>query len=66
MRPTTFVEESNLRVQLSTLRKALGDGRSGTRFIINVVGRGYMFVGEAERISTDRRVDSLPDSATVT
>jgi DNA-binding winged helix-turn-helix (wHTH) protein len=39
--PATFVEESNLRVQLSTLRRALGDGRSGRRFIVNVTGRGY-------------------------
>ena len=47
--PTTCVEESNLRVQLSALRRALGDGCSGARFIVNVAGRGYMFVGEAER-----------------
>jgi DNA-binding winged helix-turn-helix (wHTH) protein len=51
--PTTCVEESNLRVQLSALRKALGDGRSGTRFIVNVVGRGYTFVGEANETSED-------------
>jgi DNA-binding winged helix-turn-helix (wHTH) protein len=49
--PTVFVEESNLRVQLSALRKALGDGRYGARFIINVPGRGYTFVAEAERTS---------------
>jgi DNA-binding winged helix-turn-helix (wHTH) protein len=51
--PTTCVEESNLRVQLSALRRALGDGRSGTRFIVNVVGRGYTFVGEANETSGD-------------
>jgi DNA-binding winged helix-turn-helix (wHTH) protein len=49
--PTVFVEESNLRVQLSALRKALGDGRCGARFIINVPGRGYTFVAQAERRS---------------
>lgn len=49
--PTVFVEESNLRVQLSALRKALGDGRCGARFIINIPGRGYTFVAEAERTS---------------
>jgi DNA-binding winged helix-turn-helix (wHTH) protein len=49
--PTVFVEESNLRVQLSALRKALGDGRCGARFIINIPGRGYTFVAETERTS---------------
>lgn len=62
--PTTCVEESNLRVQLSALRRALGDGRSGERFIVNVAGRGYMFVAEAERTWGDRSVQSIPNSAT--
>jgi DNA-binding winged helix-turn-helix (wHTH) protein len=62
--PTTFVEESNLRFQIFALRKALGDGRSGTRFILNVAGRGYMFVGEAKRTSGCRSVGSIPNSAT--
>jgi DNA-binding winged helix-turn-helix (wHTH) protein len=56
--PTRCVEESNLRVQLSTLRKALGDGRSRARFIVNVTGLGYSFVAEAERISGGRRMVS--------
>jgi DNA-binding winged helix-turn-helix (wHTH) protein len=46
--PTTVVEESNLRVQLSALRKVLGDDRSGTRFILSVPGRGYMFVADGD------------------
>jgi DNA-binding winged helix-turn-helix (wHTH) protein len=62
--PTTCVEESNLRVQLSALRRALGDGRSGTRFILNVAGRGYLFVGEVERTWVGRSVESIPLSAT--
>ncbi|WP_236247438.1 ATP-binding protein [Pseudomonas tohonis] len=42
--PTTVVEESNLRVHIAALRRALGDGRDGRRFIANVPQRGYSFV----------------------
>jgi DNA-binding winged helix-turn-helix (wHTH) protein len=41
---TTFVEEASLRVHIGALRKALGDGRAGNRFIANIPGRGYAFV----------------------
>src|SRR6266853_5398286 len=42
--PQTFVEESNLKIQVSALRRALGDGHAGRRFIVTVPGRGYNFV----------------------
>src|SRR5712675_778643 len=42
--PQTFVEESNLKVQVSALRRALGDGHAGNRYIVTVPGRGYNFV----------------------
>ncbi len=42
--PNTFVEPSNLTVHIATLRRALGDGRDGNRFIVNIPGRGYQFV----------------------
>jgi DNA-binding winged helix-turn-helix (wHTH) protein len=42
--PDTTVDEASLRVHIAALRKALGDGRSGSRFIANVQGRGYVFV----------------------
>jgi len=38
------VDEASLRVHVANLRKALGDGRGGLRYITNVVGRGYCFV----------------------
>ncbi|TQF27991.1 ATPase [Bradyrhizobium sp. UNPF46] len=38
------VEEINLRVNVAELRKALGDGKDGTRYITNIPGRGYCFV----------------------
>lgn len=42
--PRRTVEENNLTVHMSALRRALGDGRKGARFIQTVPGRGYRFV----------------------
>jgi predicted ATPase/DNA-binding winged helix-turn-helix (wHTH) protein len=42
--PDVTVEEANLRVQIASLRKALGDEREGARYIVTVPGRGYCFV----------------------
>lgn len=39
------VEEGSIRVHVAAIRKALGDGRSGNRYIANVKGRGYSFIG---------------------
>jgi DNA-binding winged helix-turn-helix (wHTH) protein len=43
--PKLFVDPSNLTVHMSALRRALRDGRDGRRFIVNIRGRGYCFVG---------------------
>src|SRR6516165_4593521 len=43
--PNVFVEPANLTVHISALRRMLRDGRDGNRFIINIPGRGYSFVG---------------------
>jgi len=42
--PDLVVDEGNLRYHVSALRKALGERRSGTRYVTNVPGRGYCFV----------------------
>src|SRR5271154_7046915 len=39
------VEEGSLLVQMAAIRKALGDGQFGNRYVANVKGRGYSFVG---------------------
>ena len=39
------VVESNLRVPVALVRKALRDGQSGARYLMSVLGRGYRFVG---------------------
>ncbi len=51
--PNTFVDEANLRVHVAALRKALGDGQEGARYIINTSGRGYSFVAPVKRIKAD-------------
>jgi DNA-binding winged helix-turn-helix (wHTH) protein len=40
----SLIEESNLRVHITALRRVLGDGRNGARYIVNDSGRGYSFV----------------------
>ena len=43
--PNAVVEEGSLRVHIAAIRKALGDGKFGNRYIANIQGRGYSFVG---------------------
>ena len=52
--PNTFVDENTLRVHMSGLRRALGDGQPGRRYLANVPGRGYRFVAPVD-ISADTR-----------
>ena len=47
--PDTIVDEAALRVHVAALRKALGDGRAGKRYIVNNPGRGYTFVAPVMR-----------------
>jgi predicted ATPase/DNA-binding winged helix-turn-helix (wHTH) protein len=42
--PKSVVEDINLRVHMAALRKALGDGQAGQRYIVTVAQRGYSFV----------------------
>ena len=43
--PNTIVEETNLRVHIKTLRSVLGDSEAAGRYLLNVPGRGYSFIG---------------------
>src|SRR6267142_6154204 len=52
--PDVIVEEVNLRVHVANLRKALGDGRDGARYVANVPGRGYCFVAPVIRSASRR------------
>src|SRR6267378_7529133 len=44
--PDTAVEENNITVAISSLRKALGETPANPRWIVTIPGRGYSFVGE--------------------
>ncbi|MEP6925176.1 MAG: winged helix-turn-helix domain-containing protein, partial [Pyrinomonadaceae bacterium] len=48
-----IVEESNLTVHISQIRKALGETKNNPRFIETVPGYGYRFVGEVHNSEED-------------
>lgn len=50
--PDVSVDDANLRVHVAALRKVLGDGQAGARYIINVMGRGYCFVAPVTEENT--------------
>jgi predicted ATPase/DNA-binding winged helix-turn-helix (wHTH) protein len=65
--PDVTVEEGSLRVHLSALRKALGDGQFGNKYIANIQGHGYSFIAPVTRLPGDRdksgasaRLSNLP------
>jgi len=47
--PTTCVEDTNLKVNVAGLRRALEDDSCLPRFIATVVGRGYRFIAPVRR-----------------
>ncbi len=48
--PDTFVEETNLKVYVSTLRKVLSDGSEGATFIETLPKRGYRFAAPVTKV----------------
>src|SRR5215472_5042429 len=48
--PDTFVEEVTLASNISELRKTLGEGMDGQKYIQTVPKSGYRFVAEVEMI----------------
>src|SRR5215469_7084122 len=53
--PNTFVEEVNLAVNISALRKAFGEGPQDGRYIATIPGSGYRFVAEVRKTPTKNR-----------
>jgi DNA-binding winged helix-turn-helix (wHTH) protein len=51
--PDGFVDEANLPQQISTIRKALGEKPTQSRYIITVPGSGYRFGGEVREWSDE-------------
>jgi DNA-binding winged helix-turn-helix (wHTH) protein/TolB-like protein/tetratricopeptide (TPR) repeat protein len=63
--PNSFVEEANLSVNISALRKALGDTPDGQKFIETVPKRGYRFVMPIHEIGNGSQSEiKLEDSPT--
>ena len=72
--PDVTVEEANLRVHIASLRRALGDGSEGARYIVTVPGRGYSFVApvtvsalqaaSSSEVAVYNRLQSLPPKLT--
>ena len=66
------VEDSNVRVHVAGLRRALRDGQDGARYVMNIPGRGYSFVAPVQRVRAGpgapveaaRPPSPLPRSAT--
>src|SRR5262249_1200488 len=52
--PGQIVEESNLTVNISTVRKALGEKAAQPRYLLTIPGHGYRFVASVR----------VPDAAT--
>jgi DNA-binding winged helix-turn-helix (wHTH) protein len=42
--PNTCVVPTNIAVHISALRRALGDGLRGSRYVVNIPGCGYWFI----------------------
>lgn len=64
--PDVIVEESSLRVHVAALRKALGDGVDGARYITNVPGRGYSFVAPVSTPTATATPDPSPAATATT
>jgi predicted ATPase/DNA-binding winged helix-turn-helix (wHTH) protein len=60
--PDVTVEEGSLRVHLSALRKALGDGQFGNKYIASTQGHGYSFIAPVTRLPADRDRSSASEA----
>jgi DNA-binding winged helix-turn-helix (wHTH) protein len=52
--PDTVVEENNLTVNISALRKSLTETPGEHRYVVTVPGRGYQFVAEVRQVGGER------------
>jgi DNA-binding winged helix-turn-helix (wHTH) protein/TolB-like protein/Tfp pilus assembly protein PilF len=58
--PDTVVEENNLTVIISALRKALGENPQQHRYIVTIPGRGYSFVADVKGVGESWPEAGLP------
>ena len=62
--PGVILNEANLRVQMSELRRALGS--VGSAYIRNVHGRGYMFVAPIEAVHRSGAISTSTSGSAIT
>src|SRR5262245_6922701 len=53
--PDSFVEEGSLTVNISLLRKALGEGQDGRKYIETIPRRGYRFIAPVRELNAVNR-----------
>jgi predicted ATPase/DNA-binding winged helix-turn-helix (wHTH) protein len=58
--PRSVVDGAALRVHMAALRKVLGDGRAGRRYIATVPQRGYSFVDFVTLVQLDAHAAQQP------
>lgn len=64
--PGVVVEENNIQVQISTLRKALADETGEQRWIVTVPGRGYRFLRDPHLEQGDKNAGlRVPDRPSI-
>src|SRR5262249_5011266 len=63
--PGIVVEENNIQVQISALRRALDEGKSGQCYIVAVPSRGYRLIGIQAPAATDDDETNHPQAPTV-
>ena len=67
--PDSVVEENNLTVNMSALRKALAESPGEHKYVVTVPGRGYQFVAKVqqnhESIPIQRNVESAAAQETI-
>jgi serine/threonine protein kinase/DNA-binding winged helix-turn-helix (wHTH) protein/alpha-beta hydrolase superfamily lysophospholipase len=62
--PDTYVEETNLAQNISTIRKTLGERPDGGQYIETIPKRGYRFVLKAKKIRQEA-TGPLPDPSQI-
>ncbi|WP_052409562.1 ATP-binding protein [Paraburkholderia oxyphila] len=58
--PDVVVEEGSLRFHIVAVRKALGEGDAGGRYIVNTANKGYTFVAVVERHELEAPLQASP------
>ena len=56
----TAVEENNLQVQISSIRKILRRDQKTAQSLVTLAGRGYRFIGSVSRIETTNILPAAP------